>query len=258
MQCIFLAAGRSTRLLPVSLAIPKCLLPVRWSEKEQRYLLMVEILLQQVSRCNIHDVVIVVGHLKEQVITFLGDGSRYGMNFTYIHQEHPAGEADALFLAGHLVTEPVIVVDTDNYVDDPDVLVRLVARYDTAECVVAVSTTKVADASSYAVVKLATNGRVLEFFEKPSSMQFWENDVKMGLYVLHPSVLNVEPSKSLAASGEYTTTALFTYLLTQGQAIAAERTSGQYADIGTWPGYHFVLRHEIVQRGAAHTSPCDP
>jgi dTDP-glucose pyrophosphorylase len=246
MQAILLAAGRATRLLPLSSAIPKCLLPVSWSQADSRYEVVIERLIRQVCRAGAKDVIVVVGNHKDAVMTYLGDGSQYGVNISYTVEAAPQGEAGALYLAKQQLSGTFLVADADNFVEDVDVFRHLLKHHVAAGAVATVGIAKVNDARSYAIVQIGSDGCVKQLVEKPPEQRFWSNLAKTGLYVIDRHVLDADIGLTLATSGEYTTTALFQYLVDRGDCVAAHEISGVYGDIGTWHGYRSILHDASI------------
>lgn len=247
-QGVLLAAGLSQRLIPVSLSIPKCLMPVGWSSKRAGVELLVERLIDQMRLCGIEHIVVVVNHLKDTLMNFLGDGHRFDVVFTYLYQERLRGEADGLYLARHLLDDTFVVADADNYIETPDVFVRLLARHQECGAQATVGVSRVADARQYAIVKLDDKLRAEQIVEKPESIAYWDNMAKTGLYVISPEVLDIDLHHCLSAAGEYSTTELFNYLIEHEHAIVAcEVFETFYADIGSWAGYY-----QVCQRGLSH------
>lgn len=86
-----IAGGRGTRFEPISLTIPKALLPIC-----NKPIVIHQI--EYLKELGIEEVFIVVGYLKEQIIRNLGDGSQFGIRITYVTQEKPEGSGHAVGL----------------------------------------------------------------------------------------------------------------------------------------------------------------
>jgi NDP-sugar pyrophosphorylase family protein len=86
---VILAAGLGSRIKPLSLAIPKPLLPV--GNKP-----IMQYQIEEMKAVGIRDIVIVVGHLKDKIIGYFGDGSRWGVRLSYVEQREALGIAHAV------------------------------------------------------------------------------------------------------------------------------------------------------------------
>jgi MurNAc alpha-1-phosphate uridylyltransferase len=111
---MILAAGRGTRLLPLTDTIPKALVEVRGQTLLERHLL-------RLCDAGIHDVVINLGWHGEQVAERVGSGSSYGLNVIYSNEgnntlETGGGVHRALPLLGR---DPFLVINADIYTDMP-------------------------------------------------------------------------------------------------------------------------------------------
>jgi NDP-sugar pyrophosphorylase family protein len=93
MQCVILAGGLGTRMLPETRTIPKTLLPVAGKPFATHQLTWL-------ARAGIDSVVYCVGHLGEQIRAHVGDGSAFGLSVRYVDEgEQLRGTAGALRLA---------------------------------------------------------------------------------------------------------------------------------------------------------------
>jgi NDP-sugar pyrophosphorylase family protein len=86
MRAVILAGGRGTRLRPYTTIFPKPLMPVGDAP-------IVEIVIRQLRRAGITDIVMAVGHLAELLEAYFGDGSRLGVQIVYSREDAPLGTA---------------------------------------------------------------------------------------------------------------------------------------------------------------------
>ncbi len=109
---IILAAGRGTRLRPLSLRYPKPLLPV-CNKPLIRYQL------EAMQALGIREVFIVVGHLKEEMPRALGDGEDLGMRLHYIDQGETLGIAHAVLQLEDYIRTPFLLFLGDIFFKAP-------------------------------------------------------------------------------------------------------------------------------------------
>ena len=86
---VILAAGHGTRIKPLNLFLPKPLLPV-CNKPIMQYQL------EAMREIGVTDAKIVVGHLKDDITRYFGDGSWLGVNITYVEQKEMLGIAHAV------------------------------------------------------------------------------------------------------------------------------------------------------------------
>jgi dTDP-glucose pyrophosphorylase len=99
---VILAAGQGSRIQPLSIYRPKSLLPV--CNKP-----ILQYQLEDMRRIGIRDVIIVVGHLKEGIVSRFRDGAWLGMNITYVEQKEKLGIAHAVGQLEPLVNAPFLL-----------------------------------------------------------------------------------------------------------------------------------------------------
>ena len=92
MKGVILHGGHGTRLRPLTHTGPKQLIPVA-NKPISQYVL------EDLRKVGIREIALIVGGIMpEKVKDYYGDGSKFGVKITYIHQEKPGGIAQALSL----------------------------------------------------------------------------------------------------------------------------------------------------------------
>jgi NDP-sugar pyrophosphorylase family protein len=120
IQAVILAGGLGTRLLPITETIPKPMISVAgapYLEHQLRYL----------AQQGIGDVVLLTGHLGEQIESYFGDGRRLGMSIRYSKEPHPLGTGGAIENALPLLAESFLLLYGDSFlpIQYADVVNRL-------------------------------------------------------------------------------------------------------------------------------------
>src|SRR3990167_424278 len=114
MKAMLLAAGRGSRLKPLTDTTPKALLKIGSQS-------LIEHNLELLVQSGIRDVIINVCHHAKQIMEFLGDGNRYGLCIQYSFEENQVlGTGGGIYQALPLLgDEPFIVVSADIWSDFP-------------------------------------------------------------------------------------------------------------------------------------------
>jgi len=208
MKGILLAGGSGTRLHPVTLAASKQLLPVY--DKPMIYYPLSTLML-----AGIRDIMIISTPADlPQFERLLGDGSRFGVRFTYRVQPTPDGIVQAFLIADDwLGNSPCALALGDNliFADHLGVLLRAAAARPEGATVFAY---QVRDPERYGVVSFDESGRALEIVEKPVNPQ--SNWAVTGLYFYDNRVLELAKTIKPSPRGELEITDLNQIYLEEG------------------------------------------
>ena len=186
---ILLAGGTGSRLYPLTSSINKHLLPV-YSKPLIYYSLSTLMLAKN------RDVLIVVDPKDEDsFVNLLGDGSKFGINISYVKQEEPKGLADALYKSKKFVKNKNInLILGDNIFYGKGLQDLLIKNKE--NCVNCFFSQEVKNPENFGVVIRDSEEKVLHIVEKPKSpksseavlgLYFYDNDVFQFIESLNPS-----------------------------------------------------------------------
>jgi mannose-1-phosphate guanylyltransferase len=186
MRAIVLVGGFGTRLRPLTLSIPKPLLPVA-------NVRLLEHVLAGLGAAGVDEAVLAIGFKPEPFLEAFPDNTCAGVSLTYAVEPEPMDTAGAIGFAARFagIDDTFIVVNGDILTDiDYRALVDE-HRAKGAEGTIRLIT--VSDPSQFGVVETDDDGWVQRFVEKPQPHESNSRNVNAGTYVLEPSVLSRMP-----------------------------------------------------------------
>ncbi|NHN48717.1 sugar nucleotidyltransferase [Halostella sp. JP-L12] len=222
MQAVILAAGKGTRLRPLTDDKPKVLVEVDGKP-------LIEDVFDNLVDIGIDEFIVVVGYKKEQIIERYDDEYR-GVPITYAHQREQLGLAHALLQAEPYVDDDFVLMLGDNVfrANLGDVVRR--QQEERADAAFLVEEVPMEEASRYGVCDTNEYGEIIELMEKPDDPP--SNLVMTGFYSFTPAIFHachlVQPSDR----GEYELPDAVDLLIQSGRTIDAIRMDGWRIDVG--------------------------
>jgi NDP-sugar pyrophosphorylase family protein len=232
MRAVILAGGEGTRLRPLTLSVPKPVVPVvdRPFLRHQLDLL---------ASAGVRDVVFSVAYRPERVEAVFGDGRAFGVTIRYAVEDTPLGTGGAVRNALDLLDDRTIVLNGD-VLTDVD-LPGLVRSHEERRASATILLTPVSNPSAYGLVETDPSGRVLRFREKPKPEEITTDTINAGIYILETRVIDLIPP----AVNHSIERGFFPALLARGDVVLGPVHRGYWIDIGT-PEKYLQVHRDIL------------
>lgn len=170
MHAVILAGGKGVRLRPYTTRLPKPLVPIGDEHS------ILEIMLSQLAQCDFDRITLAISHLGELIRSYVGDGSRWGLEVDYsLPEEIPLGTMGPVLQMLDRLPEQFLVMNGDvltnlDYAD-------LMRQHAASGAALTVASYQRQARIDYGVLT-TRNGHVVEFTEKPTI----DYQVSMGVY----------------------------------------------------------------------------
>jgi mannose-1-phosphate guanylyltransferase len=218
MQALILVGGEGTRLRPLTLTVPKPVLPLIDRP-------FIGYMVDWLARHGVDDVVMACGFLAAGVRDVLGEGGAGGPRLRYVEEPAAMGTAGAIKFAERFLDDRFLALNGD-VLTDLD-LTALIDQHERHGARATLALYPVEDPSAYGLVRRAADGEIREFLEKPDPDQIDTDEINAGAYVLERDVLDLVPAgREVSIERE-----VFPKLV--GEGLYSLRLEGYWMDIGT-------------------------
>ncbi len=247
MRAMILAAGFGERLRPLTLKLPKPLLPVLGKPLIQHNI-------EWLRKNGINEIALNLHHLPHKITSFLGTGSKFGVKITYSYEKEILGTAGGVKKLEGFFDGTFLVYYGDNITNlDIGNLLEF-HKHKKAVATICLHPIKKKELKEASIIELSKENRILRFIEKPDSSTikklikknskniFYSN---AGIYMLEPSVLKfIEKNKFSDFAKD-----VFPKLLKSRQKIYGYPLKDCYwHELGTLQKYKNVIKKLIKQK----------
>jgi len=174
---LIMAGGRGKRLSPITNTIPKPLL--KFKKKT-----LLESLLLKAKESGFKNIYISVKYLKQKIINKVGDGKKYGLEITYLHERKALGTAGCIAFLKNKTNLPIIITNCDIISELDYQKLLLFHLKNKNDLTVVVKDHK--STNPFGQIKIHKS-KIIDIIEKPISMSF----VNGGVYVLNPKIIKL-------------------------------------------------------------------
>jgi mannose-1-phosphate guanylyltransferase len=244
MKAMILAAGKGTRVRPITYTIPKPMIPILQKP-------VMEFLLELLRQHGFDQIMVNVSHLAHEIEGYFRDGQRFGVQIAYSFEgyidQNGELQGKAIGSAGGMRR----IQDFSPFFDDTfvvlcgDALIDLdltaAVKWHKEKGAIATIITKTVpreEVSSYGVVVTDENGKIKAFQEKPKVEEALSTNINTGIYIFEPKVFDYIPSGVEFDIGGQ----LFPKLVEMDAPFYAIPMDFEWVDIGKVPDYWHAIR----------------
>jgi len=247
MKAMILAAGKGTRVRPITYRIPKPMIPILQKP-------VMEFLLELLRQHGFDQIMVNVSHLANEIENYFRDGQRFGVEIAYSFEGRIVDGAlvgEAIGSAGGMRR----IQDFSPFFDDTfvvlcgDALIDLdltkAVKWHKAKGAIAtvvMQSVPIKEVPSYGVVVTDESDRVKAFQEKPSVEEALSTNINTGIYIFEPEVLKYIPSGQEYDIGSQ----LFPKLVEINAPFYGLVMDFQWVDIGKVPDYWRAIRGVLL------------
>lgn len=223
MKGVLLAGGTGSRLRPITHTGPKQLVPV--ANKP-----VIQYAVEDLREAGIIEIGVILGNKgREEIQSFLGDGSDFGVDITYIVQGRPLGLAHAVGCARSFIADDDFVV----YLGDNMLkrgIVDVVESFRGGGFDAGIALQEVETPEQFGIAAVNDGGQVTRLVEKPDDPP--SNLALIGIYVFTPRIFDAIETIEPSWRGELEITDAIQTLLDDGAAIDSQNVEGWWKDTG--------------------------
>ncbi len=213
-----LAAGTGTRLQPLTLAVPKCMVVVAGKP-------ILAHVVERLRAYGVRDIIMNVHHLPRTIVDYFGDGRPWGVSIRYSMEAMLLGTAGAVAKVRKYLTSPFFVWYGDNL--STCKLDRFSEFHQRRGGLATIALFQREDPTSSGIAELDGHDRITRFLEKPAPDQVFSRWINTGIYLLQPEALDSVPPGAPSDFGRD----VFPAMLAAGKAVYGYRMS---AGEGLW------------------------
>ncbi len=227
MKALILCAGEGTRMNPITLEIPKPMLPIKGKP-------VLEHIISLFKEYSINDIIINVYHLKQKIKDYFKDGRDFGINISYIEEEILSGTAGPIKKISKEIDDTFFVSNGDELKDlDLD---KMYDFHKKNKAFATIALKEVKNPSKYGVVKL-NKDKIIDFVEKPEKGKEPSNLINAGLYLFEPEVIKYIPDGFSKLEVD-----IFPKLIRKGK-VFGYKFNGQWFDTGNFKRYEEAIKN---------------
>jgi len=227
MKAIIMAGGFGTRLRPLTINIPKPMVPIA-------NIPIMEHVVRLLCKHNITDITSLLYFQPEIIQNYFKDGSAFGVQMDYVKPDDDYGTAGAVRYALESADEPALIISGD-LITDFD-LSEAIQWHQQKKAEATILLTRMENPLAYGIVITDKDDRIVRFLEKPSWGEAFSDTINTGIYLLQPEAVKLIPPRTNFDFSQN----LYPLMLSKRMELYGKTMDGYWKDVGNVDEYQRV------------------
>ncbi|MDD2266675.1 sugar phosphate nucleotidyltransferase [Sulfuricurvum sp.] len=228
MKAVVMAGGFGTRIQPLTNSIPKPMLPIMNRP-------MMEHTIVSLRNLGIKEFIILLYFKPDVIKDYFQDGSKWGIDITYVIPDDDYGTAGAVKKAEEYIGNENFIIISGDLVTDFD-FQKIFDYHKSKQSKLTITLTSVENPLEFGVVIANEEGKIEKFLEKPSWGEVFSDTINTGIYIIEPEILDYIPKNENFDFAKD----LFPLLMRKGIDLMAGYAQGYWRDVGNPESYRDV------------------
>jgi len=239
MKAVIMAGGFGTRLRPLTINIPKPMVPIG-------NIPMMEHVVNLLKKHGFDDIVSLLFFQADEIKNYFKDGRKFGVKMEYLQPAEDYGTAGAVRFAEDFIDETILVISGDVLTDFD--LTTAMEWHQEKKSDATILLTRVENPLAYGIVIIDDNGKIVRFLEKPSWSELFSDTINTGIYILEPHAVRLIPPRTNFDFSQN----LYPLMLSRKMGLYGMTIDGYWKDVGNIDEY--ALAHDDLLSGNVNLS----
>lgn len=233
MKAMIMAAGVGKRLMPLTVGLPKPMVPVGNQPLMDR---MISLLAEQ----GFHQLISNIHYHPQAIVDYFQEGRAWGVSLQYSYEEELLGTAGGVKKCAPFFDDTFAVISGDALTDVN--LIKLWEAHKKEGALATIALKSLPEVEKYGVVLRDDKGQITAFQEKPKRSGALSHNANTGIYIFEPEIFNYIPENSFYDFGSQ----LFPELVRKGVPFIGVEIDAYWCDIGDIDVYKQAHRDMIA------------
>lgn len=240
MKAMIMAAGVGSRLMPLTIDIPKPMIPMANRP-------LMENIVELLTHHGFDQIIANLHYHADRISEYFLDGSLYGANMVYSRESELMGTAGGVKKCAWFLDEAFVIVSGDALTDAN--LTYLIQEHKKKGALATIALKEVQEVEQFGIVITDDNGKINSFQEKPQPHAALSNTANTGIYIFEPEIFSYIPANEFYDFGKQ----VFPHLVKIGAPFFGINITDYWCDVGNLATYQQA--HADILEGRINLVP---